>query len=309
MPNLRQVRENLLIAYDAGILEDEEFLVLYDINKSTNPDLPYRIYSKFELFSLSEDECTTEFRFNRNDIPRLVEVLQIPCQITCYNGIVCDGTEALCILLKRLAYPCRYLDMIPRFGRPVPQLSMIAQYMINWVYEQWGHLLSNFTQDWLSQANLETFAETIHRNGAPLTNCWGFVDGTVRPVSRPNQHQRILYNGHKRVHALKFQSVVTPNGMIANMYGPVEGKRHDSGMLADSGLLNLLQQYSFDTNGNPLCIYGDPAYPLRVHLQMGFRGNNITAQQQEWNKCMSEVKSQRRVYFWRYHQLFQVCRF
>ena len=92
------------------------------------------------------------------------------------------------------------------------------------------------------------------------------------------------------MHALKFQSVVAPNGMIANMYGPVEGRRHDSGMLADSGLLDSLRQHSFDTNGNPLCIYGDPAYPLRVHLQMGFRGNNLTVQQEEWNKSMSEVR-------------------
>ena len=54
--------------------------------------------------------------------------------------------------------------------------------------------------------------------------------------------------------------------LIANLFGPVEGKRHDSGMLADSGLLNQFQQHSFDTGGRPLCIYADPAYPLRVHL-------------------------------------------
>lgn len=32
---------------------------------------------------------------------------------------------------------------------------------------------------------------------------------------------RVVYNGHKRVHALKFQSVALPNGIIRNMYGPV----------------------------------------------------------------------------------------
>ena len=43
--------------------------------------------------------------------------------------------------------------------------------------------------------------------------CFGFIDGTVRPISRPGQHQRIVYNGHKRVHSLKFQSVALPNGL------------------------------------------------------------------------------------------------
>lgn len=73
----------------------------------------------------------------------------------------------------------------------------------------------------LSPRNVEHYADSIHSKGAPLDNCFGFVDGTVRPISRPEYNQRIVYNGHKRVHAIKFQSVVTPNGMIANLFGPV----------------------------------------------------------------------------------------
>ena len=71
-------------------------------------------------------------------------------------------------------------------------------------------------------------------------------------MCRPGKNQRLLYNGHKRYNYIKFQSVVAPNGVIANLFGPVEGKRHDSGMLADSGLLNQLQQHSFDTGGGTL---------------------------------------------------------
>ena len=290
MPKLKDVREHILFAYDDNLINDEEFVLLYDANKSRNPDFPYWQYEKFDLANLSEDECKCEFRFLRRDIPRLREALQIPEQITCYNGVVCSATEALCILLKRFAYPCRYSDMIYRFARPAPQLCMITQYMTNFIFDHWGNLLKSFNQPWLAPQNLEIFANKVQSRGAPLGNCWGFVDGTVRPISRPGVNQRILYNGHKRVHALKFQSVVAPDGMITNMYGPVEGKRHDSGMLADSGLLNMLQQHSFDTNGNPLCIYGDPAYPLRVHLQAGFRGANLSAQQKEWNKSMSQVR-------------------
>ena len=67
------------------------------------------------------------------------------------------------------------------------------------------------------------------------------MDGTVRPTCKPKHDQRAVYNGHKRVDALKFQSVVAANGMIANLYGPVEGRRHDSRMLAMSGLLDQLE--------------------------------------------------------------------
>ena len=34
-----------------------------------------------------------------------------------------------------------------------------------------------------------------HAKGAPLENCFGFIDGTMRPIAHPNQHQRIVYNG------------------------------------------------------------------------------------------------------------------
>ena len=50
-----------------------------------------------------------------------------------------------------------------------------------------------------------------------------------------------------------------------------EGRKHDAGMLAESHLLDDLRQYAFSLAGQPLCIYGDPAYPIRVHLQCPFR--------------------------------------
>ena len=54
--------------------------------------------------------------------------------------------------------------------------------------------------------------------------------------------------------------------------------------------MNLLQQHSFGPNGNSLCIYGDPAYPLRPQLQAPFKGAHITPLQKQWNKSMSSVR-------------------
>ena len=272
-------------SHAANIIDDEEFVLLYDVNKSRNPDYPY--WS-------CDDEGKAEFRFLRSDIHRLLDIFQFPEYFTCYNGTVYDSTEALCIFLKTFAYPCRYLDMMPQFGRPVPKLSMISNHVMNILYESWSHLLRNFQQDWLSINNLETSSNAIHQCGAPLHNCWGFVDGTVRPISRPGRNQRIVYNGHKKVYALKYQSLVAPNGLVANLFGPVEGKRHDSGMLADSGLLQLMSQNCFLPNGSTLCIYGDPAYPLSVHLLYVFtdvtQSTDVTSSYEENNGKMRGTK-------------------
>lgn len=61
-------------------------------------------------------------------------------------------------------------------------------------------------------------------------------------------------------------------------------------MLRMSGFLHNLQQHSFDTSGQPLCIYGDLAYPLRIHLQGPYKGGQLTVDQEEFNSSMSKVR-------------------
>ena len=69
-----------------------------------------------------------------------------------------------------------------------------------------------------------------------------------------------------------------PNDLIGNMYGPV-GK-------GNYILNDLLVKF-------PILIfvlYGDPAYPIRVHLQAPFRHMVLTPQMVNFNKAMSSVR-------------------
>ena len=90
---------------------------------------------------------------------------------------------------------------------------------MKWIYTEDGHQLIDFNQPFLSGASLRTYADAFHQKGAALNNYWGFIDDTVGPIYRPLQNQRIVYNGHIRIHTLKSQSIVTPNGLLANLYG------------------------------------------------------------------------------------------
>jgi len=285
----RDIRQALVQSHANNIIDDEEFVLLYDLNTSNNLDYPYWNYQPFDLDRLTAKECWSEFRFRKDDIYDLQNIFRIPDEVHTYNRMKIDGVEALCIFLHKFAYTCRYSDMIPRFARAVPELSVISNHVLDHLYSNFNIKLTSFAQAWLRPHCLEQFCETIHSKGAALDNCFRFVDGTVRPICRPETNQRVVYNGHKKIHSLKFQSVVTPNGLIANLYGPVEGRRHDSGMLADSNLLTQLGIFALNTNGDNLCIYGDPAYPLRVSLQAPFRNPVLTPQQKAFNKSMSKV--------------------
>ena len=69
-----------------------------------------------------------------------------------------------------------------------------------------------------------------------------------------------------------------------------EGKKQDAAMLAESNLYDNLQRFAFSQTGQSMCVYGDPAYPLRIHLQAPFRQHVLAPQMEASNKSMSTVR-------------------
>ena len=112
----------------------------------------------------------------------MVDVLDLPYEIKCKQGTICDSTEGLCIVLKWLAYPCRYSDLISIFGRPAPEISMISTAVsnpvIDFIFEHHGRRISEWNHTVLNHRALKTYAEAVSDKGAALDNCFGFVDGT-----------------------------------------------------------------------------------------------------------------------------------
>ncbi len=98
------------------------------------------------------------------------------------------------------------------------------------------------------------YAEIISAKCGLVSTVWGFIDGTMRKTCRLTYHQKQMYSGHNRTHGMKFQSVVTPDGLFACMFGAVNGNRHDSFMLNQSLLLPRLQNLM--SNGIDLLNHG-----------------------------------------------------
>ena len=134
-----KVRDTILLSFACNMIDAAECLLLYDVNSPKNPDIPYWSYERFDLDLMTDDRCKTEFRFYKNDIYEQSEILNLPDRIVCYNGVNVDRAEAFSIFLKSSAYPCRYVDLIPRFARPEPQLCMISNAVMHSIYTSWRH--------------------------------------------------------------------------------------------------------------------------------------------------------------------------
>ena len=212
--------------------------------------------------------------------------LQIPEEYHCVQKTVSTGKEALLILLRRLAYPNRWCDLVALFGRSETEMSLIFRQILDDIHHRFNYLLEDLDLVWLDPS---VFSTAVQGAGAPLNNCWGFIDGTARPIARPVRNQRIMYSGHKRLHCLKFQAVTAPNGLIAHMYGPISGRPHDAFMLSASGLQRKLANIKTQ-DGSPYVIYGDPAYGVSSTILAPYRGSQLTPQQEDFNRAMSSVR-------------------
>ena len=61
MASFRKARDELLVSFCEEIINEDEFLLLYDVNKSKNPEYPYWNYERFTLQDKSEADCKTLF--------------------------------------------------------------------------------------------------------------------------------------------------------------------------------------------------------------------------------------------------------
>ncbi len=96
----------------------------------------------------------------------------------------------------------------------------------------------------------------------------------------------------QKCHAIKFQSIVTPDGMIAYLYGPVVRKRHDARTLTESGRIKVLQQLMpvDASNGPVFSLYGDLAYPQSMWLFGGFFNPVQDSLEAQYNRQMSRAR-------------------
>lgn len=98
------------------------------------------------------------------------------------------------MLLARLTSPERLADIHLKFGWEPERVSYITSKTMEIIYHKWKHLLQ-WDPIRLTPQKLDEFARAITRKASPLINCIGFIDGTLRPISRPVRGQQSVYNG------------------------------------------------------------------------------------------------------------------
>ncbi|KAF7356210.1 DDE Tnp4 domain-containing protein [Mycena venus] len=232
------------------------------------------------LKSLPSRDCLFRFRFYADEMADLVRILDIPRIWKTQSRGLFTGIEALGLLLARFRSARDQYDLLMKYNRCRTSISEIVNELAIYLSERWGHLLDFDTNGILSPVRMQEYARAIYNAGAPLDSIYAFIDCTIRHICRPMLWQQVAYNGHKKIHANKFQALVLPNGLFGHLFGPMEGRRNDNALLAASE----------HRHNEALLIFGDPAYSISPLIMSPFAGaGERSAEETAWNAAMSVV--------------------
>lgn len=152
------------------------------------------------------------------------------------------------MVCRRLSEPSKLFNVANEFGRSTAAYSRICKKTVAILYREHADRL--YFAHSIVANRLDDHCEVIATKGAPLRSCRGLIDGTKQYIARPSARsnpassfenlQHSVYNGHPRRHCLNWQAVTTPDGLLSSVFGPVEGRHHDSTMPSMSGLLEVL---------------------------------------------------------------------
>ncbi|CAN0443399.1 unnamed protein product, partial [Laminaria digitata] len=148
-------------------------------------------------------------RFEKPHFLQLLGELELPENIVIPRGYGVSKVPAklaLAVTLWRLAAPTTLIRDTLFWGMSETLICEIFNLTIEAIFDRWGHLVKELQVDAILP-KLDVVCKAISDAGAPLDRCWGFIDGTIRKISRPWRWQRKYYNGWKRVHSVKYQAV------------------------------------------------------------------------------------------------------
>ena len=147
---------------------------------------------------MDEAQCTTKFGFRSSDIDDLCVLLDIHKKIVTHQRTTCSGVERLFILLKQLAYPFKYTDIVPLFEGDQTELCILFNYVLDFLYINHYYGLESWNQWFLQPPGVypSTFADlrfswrVVFYGRRPWPNVrqhvgpcsWGFIWSAVHPL-------------------------------------------------------------------------------------------------------------------------------
>ena len=131
---------------------------------------------RINLNQLADSDLIALCQFTSTDLAEIADLLKLPAEITTRSCMRVSPVEMLFIFCLRLASSGQLHILSLFLGYSKSMLSEVFLTMLEFIYQERDFLLSDFGSGHLSRERLELLAAKIFAKGAPVTNCWGFID-------------------------------------------------------------------------------------------------------------------------------------
>jgi hypothetical protein len=216
----------------------------------------------------------------------LVTKLEFPDVLIILNRDWIMSVEAFCLVLHWLSYPNQWVDLKNNFGQHPTSMSRILQSITNYIL---FHVKVSLRFYPLSGERLQQYAPAfIQRGVPPIIQLFSVIDMKKQQICRLSRHQRAFYSGHKRMHCVKYQMLEGPGSLFLHDSPCNDGRGGDGYILRKTRHLNFLEQNHLF---HVFYVLGALAYPNNNVMVSIFRGNNLPAAAEAFNRVMCPLRS------------------
>ena len=289
------------------------------VPKELDAKLPKIRNLRRTIDSFTDEEIPVYFRFrSKEQLHRLMRGFQIPMQVKLKTGNIFEGEELLLVSLYRLHRPTTLSEGSFKliFGMGHTAVSMAFNAFLDFMVDKWSYIIMDNLNFWLpylpdcAQAIRDKcldkgchFPDARSPGGLRVA---AFIDNTMNATCRPGGGpardgrdaprndpliQRAWYNGWKKLHGMKYQTLDMPNGMNLHVWGPISVRHNDLTSLRDSDINQKIVDMQINQPFQWV-IYGDSAY-VHVpdsHILARHHNENNTDRQNLENKCLSACR-------------------
>jgi hypothetical protein len=224
-------------------------------------------YAPFNFEMKNDYEAS--YRFSATHVSALARVLLGESVES--RGCKAPALTAMCLLLRRLSYPCRWVDLRAEFGgASVAWMSTIFVETLNILYVYAHKELHSWSPNLIEEIEgLVGFAQ--EKLGV---NAYAAEDGTGMHICRAHLGQRAFYSGYEGYHLIRTLAICKFNGMFERVFGPTVGSASDIAMHSDFDVeaeLDALHSQAAAQLGFRPLILGDSIFSNTANVLTPFK--------------------------------------